>query len=84
MFTKLEAHEKTYSTKVPADYTYDKKCLIVDVEARGEMGEMLLKIEENTWLKDLASGTSYSQRSLAACSFAHMADPLQQPVFAYQ
>ena len=84
VFTKLEAHEKTYSTKVPADYTYDKKCLIVDVEARGEMGEMLLKIEENKWLKDLASGTTDSQRSLAACSFAHMADPLQQNVFAFQ
>jgi len=69
---------------VPAGYTYDQKCLIVDVEARGEMGEMLLKIEENKWLKDLASGTSDSQRSLAAASFAHMADPLQQTVFAFQ
>ena len=69
---------------MPAGYTSDQKCLIVDVEARGDMGEMLLKIDENEWLKDLASGTSDSQRSLAAASFAHMADPLQQTVFAFQ
>ena len=84
MFTKKEAHQKSYSPKVPSGWTYAEKPLIVEVEARGEMGEMLLKFEENKWLRELARSTTDSQRSDAACSFAHMANPLQQPVFAYQ
>ena len=55
VFTELEAHQKCYSSKVPSGWTYDKKCLIVEVEARGEMGEMLLKFEENKCLKQLAT-----------------------------
>ena len=84
VFTELEAHQKSYSMRVPAGFTYDQKRLIIDVQARGEMGEMLLKIEENKWLRELARDTTDSQRSLAASSFAHMADPLQQNVFAFQ
>ncbi len=84
VFTKKEAHQKSYSPKVPSGWTYDMKCLIVDVEARGEMGEMLLKFEVNKCLKELATSTTDLQRSEAACSFAKMAIQLQQPVFAYQ
>ena len=84
VFTRKEAHQKSYSAKVPPGFTWDMKDLIVDVEARGEMGEMLLKFEENKWLKELATSTTDLQRSEAACSFANMANQLQQPVFAYQ
>ena len=84
VFTKVEAHKKSYSTEVPCDFTWDKKSLVVEVVARGEIADVLLAVQDTECLANLITEASDEQRSLAAFSFGHMQHTRQRTAFAFQ
>ena len=53
VFNTVEAHCTSYSDKVPKDFTWDQKPLVVEVIQRGEIADMLTAVESTEWLANL-------------------------------
>ena len=51
---------------MPGDWTWDKKSLVVDVVAQGEIADVLLAVQDTECLANLMTEANDEERSLAA------------------
>ena len=84
VFNTVEAHCTSYSDKVPKDFTWDQKLLVVEAIQRGEIADMLRAVESTEWLANLIAQANDEERSLAAFSFIDLEDKRQRTPLTLQ
>ena len=84
VFTKMEAHSTSYSDKVPKNFRWDQKPLLVEVIHRGQIADMLTAVESTDRLAHLIAQANHTERRLADFSFIDLEDKRQRTPLTLQ